>query len=396
MKKIMKAMIRVIVLLSIIIGIGGCSGMEDIYKEYIVYGGHIYPQKPTDPRGYSGDGRVVLKWKKGVDSSIKKAIVSWDDGRQKREFNIEGNSDNVELVVDNLEERDYSFVINTYDTNGNKSVPVEVNSRAYGDIYKSSLFNRTINIAYMDVDKLVVEWNEADLTSNITKTEFCYINKENKETKVVVDAQSNEALVLNDYKMDTEFSFQSSFVPDTTCVDVFESVLEVSKPLTIINRSDWTITASSYEPNGQTGYGGANPERLLDGLIENTPNAGLVPTYWHSRHSGSDVPGYPHWLAVDMKKKVNIRRVVLQCRNDPNCRTGYSFSNFTIQGSNDGENWTDLETYDIYSRSDTAPQYYPVDTKENFSYFKVVMNKSYDNSPYAHLAELSILGEERE
>ncbi len=39
--------------------------MEDIYKEYIVYGGHVYPQKPTNPKGCSGDGRVVLKWKKG-------------------------------------------------------------------------------------------------------------------------------------------------------------------------------------------------------------------------------------------------------------------------------------------------------------------------------------------
>ena len=135
---------------------------------------------------------------------------------------------------------------------------------------------------------------------------------------------------------------------------------------------------------------------MLDGLIENTPNAGLVPTYWHSRHTGANAPGFPHWLAVDMKKKVNIRRVVLQCRNDPNCRTGYSFSNFTIQGSNDGENWVELETYNTYSRSETAPQYYPVDTDESFTYFKIVMNTSYDNSPYAHLAELSILGEEKE
>ena len=393
----MKAIIKVMLLLNILIGICGCSNMEDIYKEYIVYGGHVYPQKPTNPKGCSGDGRVVLKWKKGVDSSIVKAVVAWDDGRQNREFDISGNSEDVELIVDNLEERDYSFVIHTCDADGNKSVPVEVNSHAYGDIYKSSLYNRTINIAYINnVDKLIVEWNEADFTTKLTKTELHYINKDNKETKLVVDANSNEALILDDYKIGTDFSYQSFFVPDTTCIDVFESISEVSKPLTILDRSDWTITSSSYEPSGQTGYGGANPERVLDGLIENTPNAGLVPTYWHSRHTGANAPGFPHWLAVDMKKKVNIRRVVLQCRNDPNCRTGYSFSNFTIQGSNDGENWVELETYNIYSRSDTAPQYYPVDTQENFTYFKVVMNTGYDNSPYAHLAELSILGEEKE
>ena len=68
--------------------------------------------------------------------------------------------------------------------------------------------------------------------------------------------------------------------------------------------------------------------------------------------------------------------------------------NFTIQGSNDGTNWVDLETYDVYSRTDKNPQYYPVETKEYYSHFKIVMNTGYGQ--YADLCELAVLGVERE
>ena len=60
----MKTTIKILFMLGFILGLQGCSGMEDIYKDYVIYGGRIYPQKPTEPQGYSGDGRVVIKWKK--------------------------------------------------------------------------------------------------------------------------------------------------------------------------------------------------------------------------------------------------------------------------------------------------------------------------------------------
>ncbi|WP_106831832.1 DUF4998 domain-containing protein [Parabacteroides pacaensis] len=391
----MKKIINLSFLLGMIFVLYSCMKMEDAYKEYVVPDGITYPQKPVNAKAYSGDGRVVLKWKKGNDPSIVKAVVSWNNKEQEREFDIDGNKKDVEIVLDNLEEKNYSFIITTLDSKGNSSIPVELNSVVYGDSYKSSIYNRSLNIAYLDNEKLVLEWNTADISNGLKYTELYYLNKQGEKQTLKIDAYSNENNIITDYRVGTEISYKSFFIPDTTCVDVFETSQEANIPLTIIDRSGWSITASSYEETGQTGYGGAEPERVLDGLIENTPNAGLVPTYWHSRHSG-DSPGYPHWLAVDMKKKINIKRVVLQCRNDPNCTTGYPFSNFSILGSNDGIEWTNLETYDIYSRSNTAPQYYPVDVKESYSHFKIIMNQAYDNGKYAHLAELSILGIEQE
>lgn len=370
-----------------------CMKLEDAYDKYLVPGGYIYPQKPTNPKACSGDERVILKWEKGTDPSIAKALVSWNNGEGSQEFPIDGNMEDVELEVKDLLEKDYSFQIQTFDAEGNKSVPVEVNSQAYGDLYRSSIYDRSITLASIRQDKLIVEWNAGDISNGLQYTELRYKNAEGKDCVLKVDAESNEETVIDDYLLGSDISTKSFYVPDTTCVDVFETKETLTEPLNIIDRSDWTITASSYEPTGQNGYGGANPERVLDGLIEWAPNANAnVPTYWHSQHSGA-APGFPHWLAVDMKKPVNIKRVVLQCRNDANARDGYSFKNFTIQGSNDGENWVDLETYDVYSRGDKTPQYYPVNAKEYYSHFKIVMNTGYGQ--YADLCELAVLGVER-
>ena len=371
-----------------------CTKLEDAYDKYIVPGGYIYPQKPTNAAAYSGDGRVVLEWERGTDPSIAKALVSWNNNEGSREFDINGNVEDVRVEIDGLSEKDYSFQVQTLDAQGNISVPVELNSYAYGDLYKSSIYDRGITLAYMNQDKLVIEWSDGDITNGLQYTELRYQDAGGEEQTLTIDAEATGETILNDYLLGTNLVTKSFYRPDTTCVDLFETKETATEPLSIIDRSDWTITASSYEPTGQNGYGGGNPERVLDGLIEWAPNANAnVPTYWHSQHTGSG-SSFPHWLAVDMKKPVNIKRVVLQCRDDPNCTTGYSFSNFTIQGSNDGVEWTDLETYDVYSRTDKNPQYYPVNTKEYYTHFRIVMNTGY--GPYADLCELAILGVEQE
>ena len=61
-------------LLNILIGIWGCSNMEDIYKEYIVYGDTFILMKPTNPKRLFRDGLSSTKWKSGESiSSIVKS-----------------------------------------------------------------------------------------------------------------------------------------------------------------------------------------------------------------------------------------------------------------------------------------------------------------------------------
>ena len=59
----------------------------------------------------------------------------------------------------------------------------------------------------------------------------------------------------------------------------------------MLNRSGWTVTASSQEASGE-GAGNGVASCIIDGSNS---------TYWHSQWSGSE-PGYPHWFMIDMKE----------------------------------------------------------------------------------------------
>lgn len=384
MKPMMKTTIKILFTLGIILALHGCSGMEDIYEKYVVYGGRVYPQKATDPQGCSGDSRAVIKWKKGVDSSVIKAIVSWDDGKNSKEFDINSHAEEVELLLTNLEERDYSFSIRTCDAQGNKSIPVEVNTRAYGETYKSSLYNRTIGLAYLnDENGLVVEWNEADVTSGIVRSELTYTNTLGTSVTKVIEADEKAPFIIKDYKLDTKFVHQSFFVPDTTCIDTFTGTKEEELPLTIIDRSNWTAEASSYEDNAQLPAGGP-ADFVLDGNKL---------TFWHTAHDPVQV-GPPHWIAVDMKRPILIKRIMLQGRNDGNGQD-LMFDHFKVQVRNsDTEEWMDLDEFDVPNRGDRGMQYYPVVTKKYYSQMRIYVEKTFEF--FCGLSEVAILGLEEE
>ena len=58
-----------------------------------------------------------------------------------------------------------------------------------------------------------------------------------------------------------------------------------------LDRSGWTVTASSQEASGE-GAGNGVASCIIDGNNS---------TFWHSQWSGSE-PGYPHWFMIDMKE----------------------------------------------------------------------------------------------
>ncbi|MBO5974130.1 MAG: CotH kinase family protein, partial [Paludibacteraceae bacterium] len=58
-----------------------------------------------------------------------------------------------------------------------------------------------------------------------------------------------------------------------------------------LDRSNWTITASSQEATGE-GAGNGVATCIIDGQSN---------TFWHSQWQGSE-PGYPHWFMIDMQE----------------------------------------------------------------------------------------------
>ncbi len=114
-----------------------------------------------------------------------------------------------------------------------------------------------------------------------------------------------------------DYMASSVFVP---AVSIDANVIaELFRPASELLSLGATAEASS----SQEGYGAEN---VLDGNPQ---------TFWHTTWEG-DMPQYPHWISVDMKKKVSITGISLLPRQD---MTNGHIGRYAIYVSEDGKNW---------------------------------------------------------
>ena len=118
-----------------------------------------------------------------------------------------------------LDENEYNFDIYTYDAQGNRSIPVNISSEAYGESYAASLRNRVVSSFSYSGTTGTVSWYPMDTTLGAFETEVTY-KKTSGEDVTVVTPVSENSTVLEDYDGGT-VTYRTAFRPDETCVDIF-------------------------------------------------------------------------------------------------------------------------------------------------------------------------------
>jgi len=370
MKKIFKCSVTLLLIFSGFYY--GCQKMDDSYKKFIVPGGLIYPGKVASPMTNSGRERIKVSWLRGADDpSIIKAIVYWNNYTDSVIVNIPDKGDTISTIIENLPEQQYTFEIITLNAKGDKSVPVEVLGASYGDAYQASLLNRPVNRAInYGNDTAWIQWGAADITNGAYATEISYTDTSGNEITKRCPISDTESFVpaINN----TDMQYRTVYLPDSTAIDTFYTAYDTYKILTKLDKSRMTITADSYEKTGQLPNGA--PAKAID----DDPA-----TYWHTDHTVAPLPGYPHWLAVDLKDTVSLGMVELTSLS------GYltaDCTNFTVQGSMDGQTWTD---YGSFIQPDVdGPQDFVIDNHPTVRYVRIYMTAG--PNYYTHLAELSL------
>lgn len=142
------------------------------------------------------------------------------------------------------------------------------------------------------------------------------------------------------------------------------------------DKSKWTVTADSETPDGYENTGKASA--LLDGNIN---------TYWHTDYSVTPVPGFPHWVLIDMKTPNHLITVAVTNRQaaTPN-KVG--MKHFRLEGSADGTTFTSLGEFDFQITNDA--QKFPVSSKTAFRYLKLTALTSQTGVPHTFLAEIDV------
>jgi hypothetical protein len=152
-----------------------CSKWDD-YKKYTANGEIIYAGKLDSVKALSGKNRVRITGKFNADPKISKVKIFWNNNRDSMMYDIKpGTNGNVFDQTFAMPESITTFTIYTYDADGNKSIPVYVVGKSFGEAYRKKISNRVIaNIRYMS-NSTTINWEAADPTLGAYLTEVQYM-----------------------------------------------------------------------------------------------------------------------------------------------------------------------------------------------------------------------------
>ncbi len=280
-----------------------CYKQDDIYREYIVVGGHTYPAKAISLKAAPGHNRVVLSWDLPNDPSIRTAKVYWDNYTDSIAVDYADFPDgHVSVSVPGLEERSYTFDVVNFDEPGNRSLASELTARPLGISWLVTHTERRIYSCIMDGDDAIITMTRS--TDEMVATKFMVRDLSGgwKEYEKTMGADETVIRIPGVMK-GKRFKYTSSYKQEDAVEEIWNpnwtvSEMGVSYPL---DGKDWDIKVT--EGQTRTGYG---PELIFDGLTEDTKSR------YFSSSSTTNRNVFPKILAFDTKRDAGKEYAITQ------------------------------------------------------------------------------------
>src|SRR5690606_21677186 len=111
--------------------------------------------------------RMQLWWIVLADPNATNGVIYWNNRADSLEVDLGQvtRPDTMRVILNDMEEKAYSFQVVTRDKKGNLSVTSEVLGTVYGDVYQNSLLTRAIRNLSVTKDTLVIDWMPSEETS---------------------------------------------------------------------------------------------------------------------------------------------------------------------------------------------------------------------------------------
>ena len=331
-----------VIFIAVIVGFSSCDSQSDIYKDYVVPNGLIYPGPAQNPISYPGDNRIKIAWLRGTDPRVQTAKIFWNNYTDSVELSVASDTDTISYIIDPIAENTYSFMIRTYDNEGNRSIPIELAGTVYGDNYRNLLTNRLLKSTYYDGADLKLNWGTAESSEAGITVSWKDTNGDNQTMDV--DPLETET-VLPFFNIDMPLLYSTTYKPDSLAIDVFQAttIEKMIDPVTFIPKTTWMANLLP----GDIGINGSYPlSRFWDG---NTTN------FMHS----DGVTSVPCSFTWDMGIKAKLSRMKFWPRNDNDDRWNKGMPKlFEIYGSLDpnpdgslDDSWTLLGSFECVQPS---------------------------------------------
>jgi hypothetical protein len=206
-------------LLCAVAGFISCDGMNDLHLKYLETGEKIYAAKVDSVSPGPGNKRIQMEvfiYAQRIDH----LRFYWNAGADSLDFNIGNQPGIFRCMIENLPEREYLFEVVSFDKFGNRSLPFEVSSPAYGESYQSYLTNRRINSISIQEGAAVIEW--LGLTEDAVFTTLYYKNSQDQDREIVIPS-TESTTTIDDYKPESEFRYVTAYRPAANSPDLFET-----------------------------------------------------------------------------------------------------------------------------------------------------------------------------
>ncbi|HUP11971.1 MAG TPA: DUF4998 domain-containing protein [Niastella sp.] len=209
-------------ILFMVLTVFSCSKWDD-YKKYTVGGETIYPGTLDSLKVLSGKGRVRVSGLLNADPTVSVVKIFWNTNKDSLVYEIKRSvtGNRFEQTI-TLPESVTTFTVYTYDLEGNRSVPVYVVGKSFGDTYRRSLTNRYItSVTYTAAkDSTTINWDAAAATALTTEVLYPQ-NPSGNIVKLDVPVKDVKTALTGFDFQKAKFSYRTFYRPDSTCIDTF-------------------------------------------------------------------------------------------------------------------------------------------------------------------------------
>lgn len=319
----------IIVLVLITVGFfWSCQREDQDYKKFLQGKEIVYPGVPGNPNSRPGNLRTELLWNPSPDPSITKYVIYWNNKVDSVIFTSADHNpaDTLRVIIPNLNEYSYSFVVYSLDAKGDRSIPLDINNvKVYGPNYQSGLVNRTVSgtnpYTVATNGYVTLHFNPLDTAAerfsyayNVI-TDITYTNRKGAQAQSHLSPNSND-VILTDYLGGTTLQYHSAYIPSPGAIDTFYvNNAETFPAISSEAACDKSIFAKVKLPGDLGPYEwDTDIDRLWDGLVG--PQS--YPDIFHSDGNGV----LPRALTFDMGKVYSnisaVEETGRNCCHNPN------------------------------------------------------------------------------
>jgi hypothetical protein len=346
-----------------------CSDMNELSDRFLDEGEIIYAYVADSVAAHTGFKRVEIEIFIGT-RRVDKVRVYWNNYQDYTDVQVGSQAGVFRTVIEGLEESTYLFHVVSFDSYGNKSLPVEVSGEAVGDNFKALLRNRLVASAVYTADnEVTVKWGSVPNYS--IDCELTYTNTANQSVKLSVPVDET-VTVIPDWK--SGLSYSTRFIPGDGALDTF-SVETVTQDVwkEFKDKSAWTVHSYSggYHNND------FRPENAIDGNRNTT---------WHT-----SVGGFPPAdITIDFGpgSALRIDGIVFQNRLDDMGALNHP-KKVRWEVSNDLNEWTTILAFEEMTNTKDE-LWLPCTTSATGRYLHFYMETGWQNLSYSYIGEMGI------